>query len=76
MFGKLFVGEGRELVTAFYEVKGPLEDPKVKLLPMKSVTSGVGAVAEMALDIMKNVFLLPKTLLTQSKKSVSPCDAF
>jgi uncharacterized protein involved in outer membrane biogenesis len=76
VFGKLFVGERQELVTAFYEVKGPIEDPKVSLLPFKSVTSGVGAVAEMALGIMKNVFLLPKTLLTRSKKQISPCDAF
>ena len=76
VFGKLFVGERQDFVTAFYEVKGPLDDPKVKLLPMRSVTSGVGAVAEMALDVMKNVFLLPKTLLTQSKKAISPCDAF
>jgi hypothetical protein len=76
VFGKLFVGERQELVTAFYEVKGPIEDPKVSLLPFKSVTSGVGAVAEMALGVMKNVFLLPKTLLTRSKKQISPCDAF
>jgi len=31
VFGKLFVGDGQELVTAFYEVKGPLEDPKVRM---------------------------------------------
>jgi hypothetical protein len=76
VFGKLFIGERQELVTAFYEVKGPLEDPKVKLLPMRSVTSGVGAVAEMALDVMKNVFLLPKELLAPSKKQSSPCADF
>ena len=76
VFGNLFIGERQGFVTAFYEVKGPLEDPKVRLLPIKSVASGVGGVAEMALDIMKNVFLLPKSLLTKSKNSISPCDAF
>jgi uncharacterized protein YhdP len=76
VFGKLFIGDRQELVTAFYEVKGPLEDPRVRLLPIKSVASGMGTVAEMALDIMKNVFLLPKELLAPSKKAASPCATF
>ena len=76
IFGKLFIGDRRDLVTAFYEVKGPLEDPKVTPLPLKSVTSGVGAFAHMTLDIMKNVFLLPKELLRPSKAPPSPCDDF
>jgi len=76
VFGKLFVGNGQELVTAFYEVKGPIEDPRVKLLPMKSVGSGVGALAMLPLDIMKSVFFLPKELLAPSKRPPSPCAAF
>jgi AsmA-like C-terminal region/Protein of unknown function len=76
VFGKLFIGDRPDLVTAFYEVKGPLEDPKVRLLPGRSVASGVGAVAEMAFDIMKNVFLLPKELIAPSKKPASPCADF
>ena len=58
------------------EVKGPLEDPRVKLLPMKSVTSGVGALALLPLDIMKSVFFLPKELLAPSKRPPSPCAVF
>ena len=76
VFGKLFVGESQELVTAFYEVKGPLEDPKVRALPIRSVTSGMGAFAMLALDLMKNVFLLPKELLDPTKTPPSPCAAF
>jgi len=76
IFGKLFIGDRPDLVTAFYEVKGPLEDPKVRLLPGRSVASGVGALAEMAFDIMKNVFLLPKELIAPSKKPASPCADF
>ena len=76
VFGKLFVGDGQELVTAFYEVKGPLEDPKVRMLPIRSVTSGVSAIALLPLDIMKSVFFLPKELLAPSKRPPSPCAAF
>jgi hypothetical protein len=76
LFGKLFVGDRQELVTAFFEVKGPLEDPKVTLLPIKSVTSGMGAIAELALDLMKNVFFLPKELFSPSKKAEAPCSPF
>jgi hypothetical protein len=76
VFGKLFVGESQELVTAFYEVKGPLEDPKVRALPIRSVASGMGAFAMLALDLMKNVFLLPKELLDPTKTPPSPCAAF
>ncbi len=76
VFGKLFVGDRQELVTAFYDVKGPLEDPRVTLLPIRSVTSGMGAFAELSLDLMKNVFLLPKELLSPSKIPPSPCATF
>jgi len=76
VFGKLFVGESQELVTAFYDVKGPLEDPKVSALPIRSVASGMGAFAMLALDLMKNVFLLPKELLDPTKTPPSPCAAF
>jgi hypothetical protein len=76
VFGKLFIGDRHELVTAFYEVKGPLEDPKVRLLPLKSVATGVGTLALIPLDIMKNVFLFPKELLHPSKSPPSPCDDF
>ncbi|HEY3197879.1 MAG TPA: AsmA-like C-terminal domain-containing protein [Nitrospirales bacterium] len=76
VFGKLFIGDRQDLVTAFYEVKGPLEDPKVRLLPGRSVAYGVGALGEMAFDIMKNVFLLPKELIAPSKKPASPCATF
>jgi hypothetical protein len=76
VFGKLFIGDRQDLVTAFYEVKGPLEDPKVRLLPGRSVAYGVGALGEMAFDIMKNVFLLPKELIAPSKKPASPCANF
>jgi hypothetical protein len=76
LFGKLFEGDRQGFVTAFFEVRGPLEDPRVTLLPIKSVASGMGGIAELALDLMKNVFFLPKELLLPSKKTVAPCSPF
>jgi hypothetical protein len=75
LFGKLFVGEREGLVTAFFEVKGPMSDPTVTSLPMKSVASGVVGLAQLAFDVMKNAILLPKELISPTKKAVSPCSA-
>jgi len=73
LFGKLFVGDREGLTTAFFEVKGPLADPTVTWVPIKSVASGVTGFAQLAFDVMKNVLLLPAELISPTKKARSPC---
>ena len=76
LFGKLFAGEREGFSTAFFEVKGPLTDPQVTWLPMKSVASGITGFAQLAFDIMKNIVLLPKELIAPSDKGPrTPCSA-
>jgi len=73
LFGKLFAGERGGFSTAFFEVKGPFTDPHVTWLPMKSVGSGITGMAKLAFDIMKNIIMLPKELISPSEKPPSPC---
>ena len=63
LFGKLFAGERRGIDTAIFEVKGSLSDPTIQYLPMKSLTTGLGGLAQFAFDVLKNVVLLPKALI-------------
>jgi hypothetical protein len=73
LFGKLFAGEREGFSTAFFEVKGPLADPKVTWMPIRSVGSGLTGIAQLAFDLMKNVILLPKEIFAPSEKPRSPC---
>src|SRR2546427_9179501 len=41
LFRSLFAGEREGFSTAFFEIKGPLTDPKVTWIPSKSLESGV-----------------------------------
>ena len=76
LFGKLFAGEREGFSTAFFEVKGPLTDPAVTWLPMKSVASGITGLGQLAFDLMKNIILLPKELIAPSDKGPrTPCSA-
>ncbi|TSA00763.1 MAG: DUF3971 domain-containing protein [Nitrospiraceae bacterium] len=76
LFGKLFAGEREGFSTAFFEVKGPLNDPAVTWLPMKSVASGITGLGQLAFDLMKNIVLLPKELIAPTDKGPqTPCSA-
>lgn len=76
LFGKLFAGEREGFSTAFFEVKGPLADPQVTWLPMKSLASGITGLGQLAFDLMKNIILLPKELIAPSDKGPrTPCSA-
>ncbi|TAL09196.1 MAG: DUF3971 domain-containing protein [Nitrospirae bacterium] len=76
LFGKLFAGEREGFTTAFFEIKGPLVDPKVTWLPMKSVGSGLTGLGQLAFDLMKNIVLLPKELIAPADKGPrTPCSA-
>jgi uncharacterized protein YhdP len=75
LFGKLFAGEREGFSTAFFEIKGPLADPKVTWIPAKSLESGITGTAKLAFDLMKNTIMLPKELIAPSDKARSPCSA-
>jgi hypothetical protein len=75
LFGKLFAGEREGIVTSFFEVKGPMSNPEVSAMPVKSVTSGVTGLAQLAFDMLKNAILLPTNLLSPTKQPRSPCSA-
>src|SRR6185295_11967746 len=66
LFGKLFAGERRGIDTAIFEVKGPLNDPRLNYLPFRSLTTGLTGLAQLAFDMLKNVVLLPKALIPSS----------
>jgi len=63
LFGKLFAGERRGIDTAIFEVKGPINDPRIEYMPLKSLATGVGGLAQLAFDVLKNAVLLPKELI-------------
>ncbi len=75
LFGKLFAGEREGFSTAFFEVKGPLADPMVTWVPIKSIGSGLTSLAQLAFDVMKNTIMLPKELIAPSDKARSPCSS-
>nr|MBI3612439.1 AsmA-like C-terminal domain-containing protein [Nitrospirota bacterium] len=63
LFGKLFAGEREGFTTAFFEVKGPMQEPTVSYMPLKSLATGVTGMAHLAFDLLKNTLLLPKNLI-------------
>ena len=69
----LFAGERQGFSTAFFEVRGPLADPVVTWVPIKSVGSGLTGLFQLAFDLMKNTVMLPKELIMPSHKEQSPC---
>lgn len=71
LFGRLFAGERKGFATAMFSVKGAIEDPETTYLPMKSFTTGLTGLAQLAFDVLKNTVTLPIDLLTPNdEKSV------
>jgi hypothetical protein len=66
LFGKLLIGERRGVDTALFEVKGPLQNPEVKYLPLKSFATGLTGLAHLAIHVLRNAVLLPKNLIAPS----------
>jgi hypothetical protein len=77
LFGRLFAGERKGIDTALFEVKGPLKDPSVNYLSLRSFATGLTGLAQLAFDVLKNAIMLPKELIApeaepdQKDKSVS-----
>jgi len=64
LFGRLFAGDRKGFATAMFSVKGSIEDPEVRYLPLKSFTTGVSGLAQLAFDLLKNTVMLPIDLMT------------
>jgi len=57
--GWILTGKDHSLITTYFEAKGPIEDPRVTAVPVKSLAKGV-------LNIFKRVFELPAKLFTDT----------
>jgi len=57
--GWILTGKDRSFITTYFEAKGPIEDPQVTAVPVKSLAKGV-------LNIFKRVFQLPGRLVTDT----------
>ena len=57
--GWILTGKDHSLITTYFEAKGPIEDPQVTAIPVKSLAKGV-------LNIFKRVFELPVRLITDT----------
>ena len=57
--GWILTGKDHSLVTTYFEAKGPVEDPQVTAVPVKSLAKGV-------LNIFMRVFELPVRLVTDT----------
>ncbi len=69
LFGRLVAGDRKGLATALFQVKGPIEDPNVTYLPMKSFASGLTGLAQLAFDVLKNTVLLPVDILSPQEET-------
>jgi hypothetical protein len=49
-------------------VKGSIDDPDVTYLPMKSFTTGLTGVAQLAFDLLKNTVMLPIDILSPQEE--------
>jgi hypothetical protein len=74
LFGRIVAGDRKGLATALFQVKGPIEDPEVTYLPMKSFASGLSGVAQLAFDVLKNTVLLPVDILTPQEETAPAYD--
>ena len=59
MFGSLMQGERKGFLTALFEVKGPRTKPEVTYLPLESFTGGIKGLAQVPIDMLKNIITLP-----------------
>jgi uncharacterized protein YhdP len=66
LFGKLLAGERKGLATALFQVKGSIQDPDVTYLPLQSLTAGLSGLAQLAVDVLKNIVMLPKEAIAPS----------
>ncbi|ULA65251.1 MAG: hypothetical protein LZF86_190554 [Nitrospira sp.] len=68
LFGRIFAGDRKGMTTAIFSMKGAVEDPEVTYLPMKSFTTGLSGLAQLAVDVLKNTLTLPRDLMTSDEE--------
>ena len=68
LFGRIFAGDRKGMTTAIFSIKGAVEDPEVTYLPMKSFTTGLSGLAQLAVDVLKNTLTLPMDLMTPNEE--------
>ena len=59
--GWILTDEDRRFITVYFEVKGPVEDPEVKAIPVRELSAE-------GLDMIKRVFKLPQKLITDTRE--------
>lgn len=75
LFGRIIAGDRKGIATAMFTVKGSVEDPEVTYLPVKSFTSGLSGLAQLAVDVLTNTLTLPIDLVAPDEESgVRPRD--
>ena len=67
LFGRSVAGDRKGLATALFKVKGSIDDPQVTYMPMKSFTTGLTGVAQLAFDLLKNTVMLPIDMLSSQE---------
>jgi uncharacterized protein YhdP len=70
LFGKLLKGDRPAVDTALFDVKGPLKDPQVNYMPMKSFAKGLSGLAQLAFDVLINTVTLPADILAPGSGEV------
>lgn len=69
LFGSLMKGERKGILTALFEVKGPRTNPEVTYLPMESITGGLKGLAQVPIDMLKNIIPLPLSKKEKTEQS-------
>ena len=65
LVGGVLTGKERSLIASYYEVRGKLGDPEVKLVPFESLAAGI-------VGIFKRLIELPVTTLQKLDKALKP----
>ena len=70
LFGHILSGERKGIATALFKVQGSLTNPHIQYLPLKSFSTGLNGLSQLAIDILKNTIRLPADLLSSEKPDV------
>ncbi len=64
LFGRILAGDRKGIATAMFQVQGSLTDPDIRYMPLKSFTTGLSGLSQLAFDVLKNTIMLPADMLT------------
>ncbi len=69
LFGRIFAGKRKGIATAVFTVKGHLNSPRVKYLPLESWKTRLTSLPHLAFDILKNIVTMPYDIIKDAKDS-------